>query len=357
MVHARKLRLITTIGTIAATGGLAFSLMGLAASASASAAVKAGVSTPVPGVNVLHSVACPTSSACVSVGSDSSLNGKSAIITAATGAAKAWSGALANDSLNAVACAAKATTCLAVADDAVASVKVSGGAMKVTAAPKKPAGGIVALGAIACASARNCYAVGFEGTEASSTAIVVHLSGAGKLLGTTKEPGTGMAAIACPVATRCLVADHASSGESIYLLNNGHLGTSHALPAGAYVQAMSCYQASLCYALGGTGSSAPDELFPVSPATGAIGTKVTIGGSFSGDGLSCVSASRCLIPGFTGTGPSAKTVVLAVNGGKPGPPARYPGESLDSVACATLSRCYAVGLGTNSEAIVDKVSR
>lgn len=326
----------------------------LAVPAAASAAQGPGATrTPVPGVSVLSGVTCPTAAACVSVGSDNSLNGKSAVISAATGAVKVWSGDLASDPMNAVACAG-AASCLAVADDAVASVGVSSGAMKVTATPKKPAGGIVALGAIACAGTAACYAVGFEGTQASSKATVVHLSPAGKLLATKQNSGTGIGAIACPSASLCLMGEHDASGEVIQSLDNGGFGTSHALPAGTYVQAISCYKASLCYALGGSGNSAPDELFPLNPKTGTAGPTATVNG-FNGASLTCINATTCLASGLTGTGATAKNAVVAVVKGKPGKPASYPGTfGLRDVACASASACYAVG-SSSSGAIVDKV--
>jgi hypothetical protein len=326
----------------------------LAVPAAANAAQGPGApKTPVPGVSSLSGVTCPTAAACVSVGSDDNLNGKSAVINAASGALKVWSGDLASDSMNAVACAG-ATSCLAVADDAVASVGVSSGTMKVTATPKKPASGIVALGAIACAGTAACYAVGFEGTEASSKATVAHLSPAGKLLATKQNSGTGIGAIACPSASLCLMGEHYTSGEVIQLLNNGTFGTSHTLPAGTYVQAISCYKASLCYALGGSGSSAPDEVFSLSPKTGTAGSAATING-FSGSGLTCINATTCLVSGLTGTGSAAKNAVVAVVKGKPGKPASYPGNfGLRDVACASASACYAVG-ASSSGAIVDKV--
>lgn len=315
------------------------------------------VAAPVPGVSSLGSVSCPTATACVAVGSDSSLNGKSAVIAAATGVVTAWPGTLTSQLPRAVACRVKATTCLAVADDAVIAVTVAGGAMKITARPKPPTGGIVALGALACATAKSCYAVGFQGTPSASTAIVAHLSGAGKLLSKTKEPGTGIGAIACPSSTLCLLSDSAAGQTTIRLLTSGHLGTGHALPAHTYVQALSCYKASLCYALGGNASASPsvtDELFPLNPATGAVGSMATIAG-LNGTSLSCISASICLVAGFTGSGATAKPGVVVVTGGKPGTPKNYPGSSLSSVACASASRCYAVGQDS-AGAIVDKVA-
>ena len=331
--------------------------------AAASAAPGPGAPrTHVPGVNSLDSVICPTASACVAVGLDSNLNGKSAVINAATGAVTAWSGDLAGDPLNAVACPGTAT-CLAVADDAVATAAVSTGAMKVTAKPKPPADGIVAMGAIACASATTCYAAGFEGTEANSKATVFVLSSAGKLLARHTGEGTGVGSIACPSSTLCLMGDHRTTGETIQLLSNGHFGTSRKLPADTFIETISCFKASLCYALGGNSKLSPspiDELFPLNPATGKVGTMATIGSGFSGgtgaNEISCISATTCLVVGYTGSGSTAKDAVVAVVNGKPGAPTHYSGTDFpfDSVGCASASRCYAVG-SSSTGAVVIKV--
>jgi hypothetical protein len=332
--------------------------------AAASAASGPGAPrTPVPGVNNLVSVTCPTTKACVTVGNDNNLNGKSAVINAATGAVKAWSGDLASASLNAVACPGS-TSCVTVADDKVASLKVSTGAMKQTAKPKAPAGGIVAMSAVACAGTTKCYAVGFEGPNFSSTnAVVITLSPAGKLLADKKNTGTGMGAIACPSSSLCLASDASHSGVSIQLLKDGKPGTSKPLPANTYVEAISCFKASLCYALGGNSKLSPspiDELFPLNPKNGTIGTMATIGGGFSGgtgvNVISCISATTCLVAGYTGSGSTAKDAVVAVVNGKPGAPAHYKGTNFpfDSVGCASTSRCYAVG-SSSTGAVVVKV--
>lgn len=321
----------------------------------ASAAIDGTVSS----ISSLSSVACPTATACVTVGLggvDGNI-GMSAVINAATGKAKAWSGGLANDPLNAVACPAKAATCLTVADDAVATVSAATGAMTVTATPKPPATGIMAIGAIACASAKACYAVGFQGDEAASKAVLFHLSAAGKVVHKTTGTGRGIGTIACPATTRCLISDNESAGLEIQLVNSGKLGASSPLPADTYVQRIACYKASLCYALGGDSQSSPamtDELFPVNPTTGAPGSMITIPG-FSGTGMTCISATTCLVVGFTGSGSTAKPAVVPVTSGSPGTPVSYPGQSLSAIACASASRCYAVGLNSTS-AIVDQVT-
>ena len=51
---------------------------------------------------------------------------------------------------------------------------------------------------IACPTATSCYAVGFEGTPGASNALIVHLSGKGKMLGKVKTSWRSFSAIACP---------------------------------------------------------------------------------------------------------------------------------------------------------------
>jgi hypothetical protein len=346
--------LCARVAAVAAAGILITTT--LASAALAGTSPRGGPDGTVSGLSSLSTIACPTARTCVATGQDQDGNGKSAIINAVSGSAKAWSGKLTDNDLNAIACPGK-TTCLAVADEAVATVKVSTGAMKVTAKLKPPASGIVALGTLACAGSKNCYAAGFQGTETHSQAIVVRLSAAGKVLSKGTVAGTGIGAIACPSSSRCLVSDHFASGsEQLRLLTGGKLGAAHTFPAHTYVQHIACYQASLCYALGGL-STAPvtktDELFPVNPKTGAIGKVVKLG-SLSGTGLACVSARRCVVVGFTGSGAAAKPAVVVVSSGKAGHAAGEPGTYLSDVACATASLCYAVG-GKGSSAIVDRV--
>jgi hypothetical protein len=329
----------------------------LAVPAAASAAWgPAAPRTPVPGVSALSGIACPTGTACVSVGSDENLNGKSAVINAATGAVKVWSGDV-TYAVDAVVCPGT-KSCLAVSNPTVETVAVSSGAMKVTATPKKPATGIVALGAIACAGTKACYAVGFEGTETASKATVVHLSPAGKLLATNKNTGTGISAIACPSATLCLMGEHYTSGEVIQLLKNGKFSTSQKLPADTYIAAIACYKASVCYAIGGNTTSSPeiaDELFPLNPATGAVGTMATIPGDFNGNSLYCLSATTCLSAGYIKSTSAIKNAVVTIVAGKPGTPTKTAGDfGLRDAACASASRCYAVA-PSSSGAIVIKV--
>jgi len=345
------------IAAVAVAAGLCG--LGATASAAASVAAPAGGEATVSGVSTLTSVACPTATACVAVGYDSDTNtGKGVAINAVTGAAIAWSGGLASVDPQAVACPGK-TTCLAAGFDAIASVKVSGAAMKVTGTITPPKDGIVAVGAIGCAGSKSCYAVGFEGTEAASKALLVKLSAAGKILKTTTASGTGFGAIACPSSTTCFVAEHTKTAELIVPLTNGRLGSGHKLPSGTYVQQLSCYGSKLCYALAGKVSSEEartDEMIPLNARTGQPGKPVNLG-ALNGDDLACYSSAQCIVVGFTGTGSSAVAASLVVSKGRAGAPVadRSLSEVFSAVGCATSLRCYAAAPEPNGTTVVVKV--
>jgi hypothetical protein len=350
-VRAARTRILTLAAGLAAVAGLCgLGVGGTAAVAAASVAARPDApATTVPGVGTLDAIACPSGKTCVAVGSNSDLSdAKSVAINAATGAVKTWAGGVAGVFPVSVACPA-ATRCVAVSDDGVESVAVANAAMKLTGTVKEPSDGIVAMGSIACAGSAACYAVGFEGTEAASTGLLVKISAAGKILSTVKTSGTGIGAIACPSASTCLLAEHTKTGELAVPLANGRLGAGRAFPAGTYVQAVGCYAAKLCYALGGKintgGLERTDELFPLNPKTAAIGKPISLGG-FSGDGLACDSATQCLLVGLTGVGAKAVASVVAVTKGKVGAAKSYPADlPFDADACATATLCYAVGPG------------
>jgi hypothetical protein len=333
-----------------------FTLAALLPAARAGAAEPAGT---VSGLNSLDTLACPSATSCVATGLDTNADGKGAVITASTGAVKVWSGKLTTAEPDALSCPPAAKKCLFVADDAVGTLTIATGALKVTATPPPPSNGIVALGTLSCP--KTCYASGFEGPRSASTAILLHLSAAGKILSTTKDTGTGSGALACPTVSLCFMTDYVSPTTSLQIVKSGKIGaTSHPFPADTYVAGLSCFGSSVCYALGGNSTASPvltDELFPVNPKTGVIGTPITIGGDFSGstyDGVNCVSATTCLVAGFTDSGTESAAVDV-VTSGKAGSPADYTGQYFDAAGCASASACYAVG-GASAGAVVDKVT-
>lgn len=311
----------------------------------------------VPGINVLLGAACPSGSTCVAVGNGGSndTTGKSVVINAVSGAVNPWSGGVNNEAFTAVACVDNTTTCLAIAQDAIATVSTSGGTLRVTATPKPPTGGIVALGSIACASTSDCYAVGFQGPRLSSQAIAVQLSGTGSIKKTIIDKGSGIGAIACPTSTHCFLSDYQRPNIVIQEVTGTTISAGHNMPAKTYVQAISCFGTAICYALGGNSSATPavtNELFPLNTTTGAPGAAITVHG-FNATGIACNSATRCVLVGFTGSGSTAKFGDVVINTGKAGTPTNLPGTSLSGVACSSSTVCFGVGM-LKGTAIVDK---
>lgn len=346
------------------TAGLLVSTMWCSPVPAAAASTASVPKISVPGITVLFGAACPTASACVAVGSGGNGDdlGKSAVIDASTGAARPGIGSLADAPLEAVACPSGSATCVAVGSDAVATVNASTGAVNLASVLKTRPTAAFFMSSIACASSSTCYAAGALRPRGSATskAVLVELSGAGKLTKEIPDSGTGIGAIACPTATRCLVSDD-HAGVSIQVVTRGKFGAVTRLPAGTYVEALSCFRAVVCYALAGTDvkskSSPPltDELVPLNTATGARGVPVRIGHGFTGYALACPSATRCVIVGAIGYGSNARPTVVVVNDGQPAAPAYYEGQSLSGIGCASATVCYAVGLGS-AGAVVDKVS-
>jgi len=326
------------VGLAVASGVLA--AVSLVGGASADAAHRA--MSAVPAVGSLNAIACPTSTDCIAVGSDTNLNGKSSVVHTANAVASVWPGTLLSHPLAAVACAIP-TDCVAVAVGATVRVTVASGASSLAGALHPPSGQIAPLGSVACPNPTECFAVGFEGTEGHSKALLAHLSASGAILGTTLE-GTrsGFAGIVCPTSTLCLLAAaNLTHPEMVQMLVNGHLGGGHLLAPSTYIQALACYKAVACYALAGrTTAQKTDLLYPISPTTGAIGAARTIGGGFSGDGIACPTANQCLVVGFNG---ARKPAVVIATRGAPSGPRAVAGTGLSGIGCTEAGACFGVG--------------
>jgi hypothetical protein len=101
---------------------------------------------------------------------------------------------------------ASAARCIAVSDDAVVGVNMATGALTTTSTLSRSASWIVALGSVACPNSSTRYAVGFQGTELSSKAVIVKLSSTGAVVAKIFASGSGIAAIACSSTTVCPIA-------------------------------------------------------------------------------------------------------------------------------------------------------
>jgi hypothetical protein len=309
----------------------------------------------VAGVGSLNAIACPTSTRCIAVGADASNNGKAVVVNTANSAGTAGPGRLANLSLEGVACAVP-TTCVAVAVGTIERVNVANGALSAAGKVPAPSGQIAPVQEVACPSSAECFAVGWIGTYGHSRALVVRLSATGAVQATTQLPGTtGIGSIACPTSTTCLmaVANGGTAAEKIQLLTNGHPGAARTLPSNIYIQALACDHGTKCFAIAGSrsgNSSKTNLLYELSPLTGAVIAKHSIGGGFSADGIACPTATECIITGFAATKPS---IVITANG-VPGAPRKVGGSSVSGLACTASALCFAVG-ETGATALVEKV--
>jgi hypothetical protein len=302
----------------------------------------------------VSAIACQSAARCVAVGVDASENGKTAVVNTANAAATTWSGDLSEHVLESVACAVT-TQCVAISGDVTVAVTAATGAARIVATFHAPTNEIVALGSIECPSASSCYAVGFEGTEVHSKAMLVHVSAGGASLGTTLEASsTGFGSIACTSTTSCLLAAADGAGvEKIQLLTNGHLGAARALPAKTYVQDLACFEAKSCVALAGkVGNNRPDEILTINPATGALESSHTIAGTFSGNELACPSTTECIVTGFKAP---EKPEIDIVTKGVPAAPRAIGGVGVGGIGCTTKGVCFAVGQATNTKGLILKV--
>jgi hypothetical protein len=299
--------------------GVATALITLGMSA-ASASTTASKPSLVKGTENISSIACPTSGRCVAFASDTSgVNMVSVLINAVSGSAAATKHVFKNTSpLGHVACSTS-TTCFTSAEgsgtgisNGVAIIKVSAstGAMTVTGKLTHPKNEIVTTNSVSCQGTAACWFAGWVGSPVgTATGELSKVSASGKVLSVRKVTGTtSVNSISCESKTACLLDEYSSKTKvnEILPLVNGKLGKSHALPAGDYLGAISCYGTKLCYAAGGKASKV--MLWPLNPKTGAPGKAVSLGSSYYSDGLDCYSATQCITAGGSGSAPA--TVVI-----------------------------------------------
>ena len=245
--------------------------------------------TGIAGRGSLRSVACPTPSSCVAVGSlfTDSVGHQSTLVVAWNGAA--WSvvpsPAPGTDSwLNAVACTA-AASCVAVGSysdadpadedpDASTLVEVwAGGAWSVVPSPNPGTGGEGALLSVACASPVSCVTVGsYSGVNnpyrADSATLAETWDGTAWALATTASPGKRgvLRSVACTPSGRCVAVGSYETGayagdrQTLVEAWDGSAWSetaSESSPRGSReLDAIACTSSSACVAVGQASASA-----------------------------------------------------------------------------------------------------
>jgi len=302
------------------------------------------------GVDNLYSIACPSATRCIAVGVGKGADGggRTVVITAATGTPSVWPGST-EYPLTSISCAGS-TNCLAISEFSAQTVATTNGAATVTQ-EFRFSGGLFVLTSISCTATAGCYAGGWEGSVRTGKAVVVHLSATGQLLSQVPLDGTGVASIACPTSSDCLLTLVTSTGESVEQFDHGELEAKDEVPADLHLGRLSCYSNEVCYAMAYDAKQNRQALVAVNPATGKVGAPVPIS-ELTAMGLNCVSAGRCLVTGSV----HGSAAVSTVTDGRLGTPVAYPGKNLSAAACASSDLCYAVGNNSAGAVVIDRLA-
>jgi hypothetical protein len=291
------------------------------------------------GAGDLTGVSCPSATACIAVGTDSSLQ---AFYSVATRANDVWSwsaaGKVTPDArdqqgyLNDVSCPT-ATMCVAVGRDTSVHPIFTVGTEANGAWSWTPSTDIASdssghgrLDGITCPSATNCIAVGFDGQ-------------------------------AREIATTGTDADGTWSWSTSFIVSSDGTG-------GGYLSAISCPSATTCVGVGFDAKRAP--IVAVATQQGQSWTwqrsvRIAFDDSTHGylNGVSCPSATSCIAVGFDG-----HNRAIYVNGtqlahawkwtGSIRVPSDQTGHGFfDSVSCPGATTCVAVGNDGDYQAIAD----
>jgi photosystem II stability/assembly factor-like uncharacterized protein len=215
------------------------------------------------------------------------------------------------------------------------------------------------LGAVACATAKRCWAVGIADPETAPTPAAATVIVATKNAGTTwkaQHVAGGstpqLSGVSCPTATECMAvgsngASLPGSGVVVATTDGGKTWNPVAAPPGALtVMTVTCSNAGDCVVLVNDGS------LVWSAVTANFGQSWQRAGNLpslfaAGDDLSCTTGGPCLVAGYvpTGTGQGEGAVALSTDGGMTWALASVPNGlgALRSAACATPTNCLAAG--------------
>jgi photosystem II stability/assembly factor-like uncharacterized protein len=223
------------------------------------------------------------------------------------------------------------------------------------------------LGAVSCAGAQRCWAVGVAGPNAAPT-------GGATVIVATKNGGTTwqaqhvaggsspqLSGISCPTSTQCMAVGTTGAsvpGSGIIELTSDGGATwapGNAPPSALAVTSVSCSSRSDCTGIVSQGTvswSAHSTDFGQSwQQEGNLPPSFV-----AGDDLTCF-ASTCLVPGYipTGDGHGVGTIALSTDGGQTWAQASTPAGIgvLQSVACPSPASCLAAG--TTSTTVSDVV--
>jgi hypothetical protein len=255
--------------------------------------------------------------------------------------------------LFAVACAGP-SFCTAVGEGAVIE-DWDGTSWSVAEASSASSAGSESLDGAACASAARCFAVGShsEGTSGFQTVVEAWDGTSWSVVPSPTPSGGGvLLGASCPAPTRCFAVG-VETGSPPTPLVEAWDGTSWSVvpsptpSGGGQLSGVACPSASLCFAVGSTGGGGPlVEQWDGSSWQVAAVPSPGQGATLAGVG--CTPDGLCVAAGSTGgpAAPSSATVLEAYDGWSwslvPSP-SPSSDSVLEGAACASTTRCFAVG--------------
>lgn len=356
----------------------------------------------------LYSVACPSAAGCVAVGEYVE---SSSYPLLEIGASASWQAVEAplptnasadnpNASLDSVACPST-TWCVAVGSytDTLGNtqgllVTGYGTSWTATEAPLPAnawtSGNLqVGLNDVSCASTSVCVAAGwYPDSSFHSQGLLVTGSGTSWKAaesplpgGASSNPGTDLASVTCPSTSKCVVAGHYNDSsddfQGVLVTGLGASWTAFEAPSasselyGGLLESVACPSTTFCTATGyfdgsggqqgmlatGSGTSWTAAESPL-PANAASNPAAEL------DSVACPSTSTCVATGdywFSDTNNGQEGMLVAGSGSSwtaaeaplPADADSYPGASLTSVSCPSTAACAATGSYTSSSGYTD----
>jgi photosystem II stability/assembly factor-like uncharacterized protein len=213
------------------------------------------------------------------------------------------------------------------------------------------------LGALACATARRCWAVGVAGPNAPATGATVIVATTDGGLSWKAQPVTGgstpqLSGVSCPTTAQCMAvgsngASLPGSGVVVTTSDAGAQWSAAAAPQNALVvSSVTCVSTVECTAIVSDGTST------WSAQSADFGQtwqqKGTLPSGFQpGDDITCTPAGTCMLAGYvpTTSGHGQGAIALSTDGGQTWALASVPSTTgvLQSTACLSATDCLAAG--------------
>ena len=187
------------------------------------------------------------------------------------------------------------------------------------------------LVSVACPSVSQCTAVDSGGNE-----VTFDQTGADNAAGVTAvDPGHVLNSVACPSASQCTAVDQ-SGDEVTFDPTSGTVNAAgvKAVDAGRALNSVACPSASQCMAVDSGGNEVTFD--PTSGTVNATGVKAVDPGQ-NLSSVACPSGSQC-----TAVGGGNEVTFDPTAPGTPSPVAIVGANSLNGVACSSMSECVTV---------------